>query len=84
MVTLNYEKLAAAIEESGLKKGILAHKYIMYAFKHTGVAELRRSGADWLEIKEQIRHHSLDQVIQYGHSLLGKSSEHIREKGPKI
>lgn len=66
------------------RKRLHLENYIMYAFKHTGVAELKRSGADWLEIKEQLRHHSLDQVIQYGHSLLGKSSEHIREKGPKI
>lgn len=74
-----YRKFAEYRDKAGLPKDM-----ILYAFKHTGVAELKKSGADWLEIQNQLRHASLDQVIEYGYSLLGQSSKHIREKGPRI
>ncbi len=58
--------------------------FILYAFKHTGMVELKLSGADWLEIKTQVGHQSLDQVIEYMTELMGKSSEHIRKRAPRI
>lgn len=58
--------------------------YILYAFKHTGMVELKLSGADWLEVKTQVGHQSLDQVIEYMTELMGQSSEHIRKRAPRI
>ncbi len=74
-----YKRFCKFRDEAGLSSD-----FILYGLKHSGVAELKRSGADWLDIKNQLRHHSLDQVIEYGTDLLGKTSEHIRKKGPKI
>jgi integrase len=62
----------------------IPREFILYAFKHTGMVELKRSGADWLEIKNQVGHQSLDQVIEYMTELMGESSEHIKKRGPRI
>ena len=48
MVTLNYEKLAAAIEESGLKKGILAHKMQIAPRTLTDSINERRLSVEYL------------------------------------
>ncbi len=58
--------------------------FILYAFKHTGMVELKKAGVDWLEIKNQAGHHSLDQVIQYTTELMGESSEKIKKLAQKI
>lgn len=74
-----YKRYCKFRDEAGLPKDM-----ILYALKHTGVAELKKTGADWLEIKNQLRHHSLDQVIEYCYNLLGETSEHIRKNSPQI
>jgi len=58
--------------------------YILYAFKHTGMVDLKLSGADWLDIKNQAGHESLDQTIEYTKALMAEGSKHIREKAPRI
>jgi integrase len=68
-----------------LKKIIkLPREYKLYAFKHTGMVELKRSGADWLDVKQQAGHESIDQTIAYTMSLMADGSSHIREKAPQI
>jgi integrase len=74
-----YKRFCKYRDEVGLPKEL-----ILYSLKHTGVAQLKISGADVIEIKNQLRHHSLDQVMGYLHSLIGQTSEHIRKKGPRI
>ncbi len=58
--------------------------YVLYAFKHTGMVDLKLSGADWLDIKNQAGHESLDQTIEYTMALMAEGSQHIREKAPRI
>ncbi len=64
-------------EKAGVPKG-----YIMYAFKHTGMVDLKRAGADWLAIRNQAGHKSLDQTIEYTTELMGDNNTFIREKSP--
>lgn len=49
-----------------------------YGIKHSGVVNMIRSEVDWLDLKNQLGHHSLDQVMTYGQELIGTSSEKIR------
>ena len=58
--------------------------FILYAFKHTGMVDLRRNGADWYAIRNQAGHRSLDQTIAYTKSLMGENIEYIRDNAPKI
>lgn len=68
-----------------LKKAAgIPKEYILYAFKHTGMVELKHSGADWLDIRNQAGHESLDQTIEYTMELMKEGSRHIREKAPKL
>ncbi len=68
-----------------LKKAIdLPKDYILYAFKHTGMVELKRAGADWLVIKNQAGHKSLDQTIEYTTALMGDCSSVIKKIAPRI
>lgn len=62
----------------------LSQEYWLYAWKHTGMVELKLSGADWLDIRNQAGHQSLDQTIQYTQELMGVASEAIKKRGPRI
>jgi integrase len=63
------------------KKLNIPQEFKFYSFKHTGGLKLWKSGADLIEMKNQFRHHSLDQMMDYLKSLEGVNSEHIRTKG---
>lgn len=56
-------------------------EYKFYGWKHTGGLKLKQSGADLIEMQQQFRHHSLDQLNQYLKGLEGLESEHIRYRG---
>jgi integrase len=58
--------------------------YKFYSLKHSGGLKLYKSGADPIEMKNQFRHHSLDQLMQYLKALEGAESEHIRYNGFKL
>jgi integrase len=58
--------------------------YKFYALKHTGMVELKLSGADWFDIRNQAGHASLDQTIEYTTELMKEGSRHIRERAPQI
>lgn len=55
-----------------------------YGIKHTGVMNMIKLDVDWLELKNQLGHHSLDQVMTYGQELMGTSSEKIRTVAKEI
>ena len=48
------------------------------------MVELKHSGADWLDIRNQAGHESLDQTIEYTMELMKEGSRHIREKAPRL
>lgn len=66
------------------KKLNLSKDYKFYSMKHTGGLKLYKSGADPIEMKNQFRHHSLDQMMQYLKALEGTESNHIRFNGYKL
>lgn len=66
------------------KKLNLSKDFKFYSMKHTGGLKLYKSGADPIEIKNQFRHHSLDQLMQYLKALEGSESSHIRYNGFKL
>lgn len=66
------------------KEAGLSQEYWLYAFKHTGMVELKLAGTDWLEIMNQAGHQSLDQTIEYTQELMGTSSVKIKKEGPRI
>jgi site-specific recombinase XerD len=72
-----YTRFVNLKKRAGIPKG-----YIMYAFKHTGMVDLKRAGADWLAIRNQAGHKSLDQTIEYTTELMGDNNTFIREKSP--
>lgn len=55
-----------------------------YGIKHTGVKKLALAGIDYIQLKNQLGHASLDQVISYAKELLGTSSELIKKRSPRI
>lgn len=74
-----YSRFRKIREEAGLSQ-----EYWLYAWKHTGMVELKLAGTDWLEIRNQAGHQSLDQTIEYTQELMGVSSAKIKRDGPKI
>ena len=58
--------------------------YKFYGWKHTGVLSLKRSGVDPFAMKDQLRHHSLDEMLEYLVELEGADSPHIKHNGPRI
>lgn len=58
--------------------------YWLYAWKHTGMVEMKLAGVDWLDIKNQAGHQSLDQTIEYTTELMGVSSMKIKKEAPRI
>lgn len=59
-------------------------EFWLYAWKHTGMVEMKLAGVDWLDIKNQAGHQSLDQTIEYTTELMGVSSMKIKKEGPRI
>jgi integrase len=74
-----YRRFVALKKRLGIPK-----EYQLYAFKYTGMVETKLSGADWLDIRNQAGHESLDQTIEYTTALMAQGSKHIRENGPRI
>lgn len=66
------------------KKLGMSKEYILYAWKHTGMVELKRSGADWLAVRNQAGHSSLDQTIAYTTELMGDSDKYIKSNAPRL
>ncbi len=62
----------------------IPNSYILYAWKHTGMVELKRSGADWLAVRNQAGHSSLDQTIAYTTELMGDCDSFIKSNAPRI
>lgn len=60
------------------KRAGLTNDYWLYAFKHTGMVEMKLNGVDVLDIRNQAGHHSLDQTVDYLQELIGVGSEKIR------
>ena len=58
--------------------------YKFYGWKHTGVLRLKRSGADPFAMKDQLRHYSFDEMLEYIIELEGAESSHIKHNGPRI
>ena len=74
-----YYKFVGIKEKVGISK-----EYILYAWKHTGMVELKRSGADWLAVRNQAGHASLDQTIAYTTELMGDCESYIKSNAPSI
>ena len=74
-----YNRFRSIRKEAGLSQ-----EYWLYAWKHTGMVELKLAGTDWLEIRNQAGHQSLDQTIEYTQELMGVSSSKIKRDGPRI
>lgn len=62
----------------------IPHDYKFYSWKHSGGVQLKQSGVDIIDIKNQFRHHSLDELFKYLCSLEGAISEKIKYQGPRI
>lgn len=74
-----YYRFVGIKEKLGMSK-----EYILYAWKHTGMVELKRSGADWLAVRNQAGHASLDQTIAYTTELMGDCESYIKSNAPRI
>lgn len=66
------------------KAAKISNEYILYAFKHTGMVDMKMRGIDVLDIRNQAGHKSLDQTAEYLQELMGLRSRKIREEGPRI
>ncbi len=62
----------------------IGQEYWLYAFKHTGMVEMKLAGVDWLDIRNQAGHQSLDQTIEYTQELMGVGSAKIRHGAPRM
>lgn len=58
--------------------------YKFYSWKHSGGVRLKKAGVDIIDIKNQFRHHSLDELYNYLCSLEGSVSDRIKFDGPRI
>jgi integrase len=58
--------------------------YTLYSWKHTGVVMAHQSGVNAKELKDQLRHHSLDMVDIYLKSMGLDDFHNIRKKFPGI
>ncbi len=74
-----YNRFVSIKEKVGI-----SNEYILYAWKHTGMVELKRSGADWLAVRNQAGHSSLDQTIAYTTELMGDCESYIKSNAPRI
>ena len=62
----------------------LSKQHKFYSWKHTGVVDAYRAGADLKELQMQLRHHSLDMVNKYMKALGVMDSDFFRNRFKEI
>jgi len=67
-----------------LKACDIRGKYALYSWKHTGVVKAVKAGINIVDLKNQLRHHSLDMVQEYLKNLGVLDSLEIRNNFPSL